>query len=420
MNQEQNNLNTNNFNIQGNNGIPNNQTLNNQSFNQGMSINQQPVNPQPQPAPSYEQPMNQVNIGQPTSQPMNTFESDNINNQNFNSKPPKKMNLGLITGIVVAAVVVGVGIFFGSKLLSNDSTFNNGKNVSISYINTNKSDSNKLAILLKSGSNIEYVLTIDNEKKIELSNDYLDDLYNDHLKFKIKDDYKFELTLNDIYIDINDEDIDENDIIINQKNNWYLVQWADEYTRICLKIDDPNYSWNENWISFDITDKNSQDLNVQYFEKIVKNFNVYIVNNNSSNLSFTDFEGNNVNLSNYTFINDSIVSSLIKYDIYLKKSIGIEKINSNIIYDTDNQLYFIELIDIDEYNEDVKKYDKQNDFSYNNLNYEIYYSDNESYTDKTYIIFYRKINNKYLRISEFIDNNQDINNIKDNLIKDIL
>ena len=68
MNQEQNNLNPNNFNTQGNNGIPNNQPLNNQSFN---------------------------------------------------SKLPKKMNLGLIIGIVAVVAVVGVGIVFGSKLLSN-------------------------------------------------------------------------------------------------------------------------------------------------------------------------------------------------------------------------------------------------------------------------------------------------------------
>ena len=49
MNQEQNNLNPNNFNTQGNNGIP--------------------------------------------------------NNQNFNSKPPKKMNLLLIIGIIAAVAV---------------------------------------------------------------------------------------------------------------------------------------------------------------------------------------------------------------------------------------------------------------------------------------------------------------------------
>lgn len=80
MNQEQNNLNLNNFNIQGNNGMPNNQPLNNQSFNQ------QPINSQPQPTPSFQQTINQMN----TPQPINTFDSGNTSNQNFNSKSPKK------------------------------------------------------------------------------------------------------------------------------------------------------------------------------------------------------------------------------------------------------------------------------------------------------------------------------------------
>ena len=134
MNQEQNNLNPNNFNTQGNNGIPNNQPLNNQSFNQGMGVNQQPINPQPQQAPSFQQPINQMNMQQPTPQPMNTFESGNTNNQNFNSKPPKKMNLGLIIGIIVAVAVVGVGAIFlfnkPSSQVNNNGTATNNPNVS--------------------------------------------------------------------------------------------------------------------------------------------------------------------------------------------------------------------------------------------------------------------------------------------------
>lgn len=122
MNQEPNNLNPNNFNTQGNNGIPNNQPLNNQSFNQGMGLNQQPINPQPQPTPSFQQPIMQ----EPTPQPVNnSFESGNANNQNFNSKPPKKMNLGLIIGIVVAVVaVIVVVILLLPK--GNNSSSNNG------------------------------------------------------------------------------------------------------------------------------------------------------------------------------------------------------------------------------------------------------------------------------------------------------
>ena len=117
MNQEQNNLNPNNYNTQGNNGIPNNQPLNNQNFNQ-------------QPISSYEQPI----MSEPTLQPTNTFESGNANNTSFNNKPPKKMNLGLIIGIVAIVAVVGVGIVFGSKLFSNNNSgLNKEKNINESF-----------------------------------------------------------------------------------------------------------------------------------------------------------------------------------------------------------------------------------------------------------------------------------------------
>ena len=112
----------NNFNSQGNNGMSNNQPLNNQNFNQNVNVNQQTFNTQQ--TPSYQQPIN------PQPQPTNTFESGNTNNQNFNSKPPKRMNLGFIIGIVAVVAVVGIGIVFGSKLLSNgeNDNYKNGNN----------------------------------------------------------------------------------------------------------------------------------------------------------------------------------------------------------------------------------------------------------------------------------------------------
>lgn len=145
MNQEQNNLNPNNFNTQGNNGIPNNQPLNNQSFNNTFNqnvvqnpnvnqstFNQQPINPQPQPQPmpSFQQPINQMNIEQPTPQSMNTtFESGNTSNQSFNSKPPKKMNLGLIIGIVAVVVVaIIITILALSNKDGNVGSFGGGNN----------------------------------------------------------------------------------------------------------------------------------------------------------------------------------------------------------------------------------------------------------------------------------------------------
>lgn len=123
MNQDNNNqFNQNNFNTQGNNGIPNNQPLQN---NQG--VNQQPINSQP--TPSFQQPI----MGDPTPQPMNTFGSGNVSNQNSNNKPPKKMNLGLILGIVVAVAVVVAGILLFNKpssQVNNNGTTNNNSNVS--------------------------------------------------------------------------------------------------------------------------------------------------------------------------------------------------------------------------------------------------------------------------------------------------
>lgn len=118
MNQEQNNLNTNYFNTQGNNEIPNNGPLNNQNFNQNMSVNQQPINAKPQPMTGFQQ---QIMQEPPLQSMNNAFNSGNANNQNLNSKPSKKINLGLIIGIVAVVAVIGIGLVFGSKLLSNGS-----------------------------------------------------------------------------------------------------------------------------------------------------------------------------------------------------------------------------------------------------------------------------------------------------------
>lgn len=151
MNQEQNNLNQNNFNTQSNNGIPNNQPLNNQSFNNTFNqnvvqnqnvnqstFNQQPINPQPQiqPTPSFQQPIMQ----EPTSQPMNnTFESGYVSNQNLNSKPPKKINLGLIIGIVAVVAVVGIG----ALLLFNKPSSQNNNNGTTTNANVVYNDSSR-------------------------------------------------------------------------------------------------------------------------------------------------------------------------------------------------------------------------------------------------------------------------------------
>lgn len=118
MNQD-NNFNQNNYNSQGNNGISNNQPLNSQSFNYGMSVNQQK-------APSFQQPIMQESTSQLTN---NTFENGNASNQSFNSKSPKKLDLGLIIGIVAVVAVVGIGIVFGSKLFLSDNEDSDSNNL---------------------------------------------------------------------------------------------------------------------------------------------------------------------------------------------------------------------------------------------------------------------------------------------------
>lgn len=139
MNQEQNNLNPNNFNTQGNNEIPNNQPLNNQMINnniyqnqvvqQSANVNQPIFNPEPQPTPSFQQPINQMNV--PLQSMNNTFENGNASSQNLNSKPPKKMNLGLIIGIVAAVSVVIVGIVLVPKLFNKSNNSNGSQNNSL-------------------------------------------------------------------------------------------------------------------------------------------------------------------------------------------------------------------------------------------------------------------------------------------------
>lgn len=119
MNQE----NQNDFNLQGNNDVPNNQPLNSQDINQDANINQQPITQGPIP------------------QSINTFESGAVDNQNININSPKKINLGLIIGIVTVVVVATIGIVFGSKILSNkeDDNKNNNFSKELSYYDKTRS-----------------------------------------------------------------------------------------------------------------------------------------------------------------------------------------------------------------------------------------------------------------------------------------
>lgn len=119
MNQE----NQNDFNLQGNNDVPNNQPLNSQDINPDANINQQPITQGPIP------------------QSINTFEGGAVDNQNININSPKKINLGLIIGIVTVVVVATIGIVFGSKILSNkeDDNKNNNFSKELSYYDKTRS-----------------------------------------------------------------------------------------------------------------------------------------------------------------------------------------------------------------------------------------------------------------------------------------
>ena len=129
MNQEQNNLNPNNFNTQGNNGMPNNQPLqNNQNlnntFNQDVqpsaNVNHQTFSSHPQTPPNYQQPINQVNMQQPT-QPV---------------KPKKNKGLkilaivgGVIVGIILLAIIISIVSANSDKLVCKS----NEGNITIMY-----------------------------------------------------------------------------------------------------------------------------------------------------------------------------------------------------------------------------------------------------------------------------------------------
>ncbi len=224
MNQEQNNLNPNSFNTQGNNGIPNNQPLNNQNFNTTFNqnvepntnvnqttFNQQAINSQPQSTPSFQQPIMQ----EPTPQPMNTLESGNASNQKFNNKPPKKVNLGLIIGIVVAVVVIigGILLFINKK----------NNNSSKSSINKNFSGKTKL---VNTYANIDTQTSTENTNQIHFSigdvdvgDDKVIDISGNTI---VNAEYSKRTYLGDEYYAVNKDD---NIVII--KNNHEIFSFVD-------------------------------------------------------------------------------------------------------------------------------------------------------------------------------------------------
>ena len=298
MNQEQNNLNPNNFNIQGNNGIPNNQPLNNQNFNQNMSFNQQSINLQSQSTPSFQQPINQMNIQQPTPKPVNnSFENVNFNNQGSNNKLPKKMNLGLVIGIVALIAVVGIGVLFGCKLILN-------KNNNNSNLSNGKNNSN-----VKMG-NVE-VKVLSSEDQINNSGLY-----------KIGDEYIFKG--GDLYTEkLEDGSYNKTSKLGNLKN---FVKFNNNYWRI-IKINSDGtirLVWAGKYNN--ITNKvlNNINLDIKYVETKSNNFsyeNSYIRNYlNTTFLNDTSIIPSNYNDYLVEFNFDISTYSDSVYDIYSYKN----------------------------------------------------------------------------------------------------
>lgn len=124
MNQEQNNFNTNTFNSQSSNEISNNQPLNNQNLNNTLGHNTTGINQQI----NTNQFQNQINIQQPTSQSNNYYGSSINNNQNKNTKQPKKTNIGFIIGIIVVIAAIAGGILLFNNKNGNSNLLNNPSN----------------------------------------------------------------------------------------------------------------------------------------------------------------------------------------------------------------------------------------------------------------------------------------------------
>lgn len=302
MNQD-NNFNQNNFNSQGNNGMSNNQPLNNQNFNQNMNVNQSMFNQQPQPTPSFQQPIMQ----EPTTQPMNnTFESGNAGNYSFNSKPPKKMNLGLIIGVVAAVVFVGIGVAFGSKLLSNsgnNNNSNNGNNDSNNSVenNDNNSDSNSTV----NYDELMEMRVVINDNEIILNKTTIDD-FLESSKWKNYEESSFSTEVNKAIVlkdgvnEITLTYLKSNNVIFQVTTNADFdnsvtkIQYKDSYIGT-LNIGDniseekikEKYTINERNYRFDIRRTNPSDLIILYEKSspIVLNYLYHDEENNLTGFS---------------------------------------------------------------------------------------------------------------------------------------
>lgn len=217
MNQEQNNSDQNNLNTQNNNGISNNQ-----SYNQDVSGNRKVINSQPQ------QPLNygQTIIQQFTLQSIdNEFETRDANNQSFNSRPTKKITLGLIIGIIIAiiAVITIILIYNRKKDLVNNLNISLEKN---SLVCNDEKICNQLNNSIISIKNIETKYNNERLNAIILDKDgYV------YLKSKnniIKIEGKTKLTDINYVVEVA---YASNDLIVYDDSNMYYISSEDNSIR---------------------------------------------------------------------------------------------------------------------------------------------------------------------------------------------
>lgn len=309
MNQENNNLNQSNFNTKGNNGIPNNQPL---------------------------------------------------NNQNFNSPPQKKVNLGLIIGIVAVVVVVGIGIVFGSKLLSNndnnsnlDSESNNKSNNLLdlkTYSNSNSNDN--IAIPFNATTNGYYVIKIKENNigsKLILSNKtfkndcisishyYRTNFTDGNIKISNLWNYNT-ITIGTGYSKLpEDSEFIDYEIIQNDNSNYLIYsKWKTsdlESYDIYIGNAEKDY-----FFKISSSESNSLDKSKELYEKFLNNSEVCYMNfDEKDNFLIATKSINNktsVDISSWRFFPDMIMEYFINNGLIYKSSIQTENFNHESLGET--------------------------------------------------------------------------------------
>ena len=245
----------------------------------------------------------------------------------------------LIISSIIFVIILVIGILMISKGKTSKSVQESKdiKSKNINYINNKEGENNKLAILLYDTDNPKYAITIDENKEVIFEKDYLEleeDNSNIELELNGMSSKGIKFRDEDISIDIEETYFDREDNEIIEKNNrWFLTKEDledDIYYHIYFSLENHENSEEEysiKAIDFGLLDDES-DTEIkakEVFNKIVEKLNVYKVSKetNDNRLEYTDFDNNNVNLSEYKFARDIIAKSLNKYNIYIKEPKGI-------------------------------------------------------------------------------------------------